>query len=343
MNKSESITIKDIARALNLSYSSVARALKGSYKISEETRNKVNAYAKEHKYKPNLIAQSLKSKHSRSIGVLIPTVSNSFFAEVLNGIEDEASNKNYHVIISQTQESYKKELLNLEHLLRRSIDGVIASVSNETTDLSHFTTLIEKKFPVVFFDRVPDNITTHKIVVDNYDASYKLTTHLIHSNHKNIAHICSSPTLSITNERLNGYKDALLNNNIAVNNNYIKYCIFGGAAISEIVEAVDSILGLSEPPTAIITSTDTLTINCFSILKARGICIPQDIAFAGFSNFNAPQLFSPALTTVVQPAFEMGKTAMRLLLQNIENKRASLHVEKIILPTQLFVRSSTAR
>lgn len=343
MNKSGSITIKDIAKALNLSYSTVARALKDSYQISEETIQKVKAYAKEHNYRPNLFAQSLKNKQSRSIGIMIPAVSNNFFAEVINGIEDKASERNYHIIISQTQESYEKELKNLEHLMWRSVDGLLVSLSTETEDLSHFEDMIEKGVPIVFFDRIPEYIITHKVCADNYKGSYELTRHLIDSGFKNIAQVTSSPQISITKERLQGYKDALIESGFKVDANYVKYCQHGGKDTDEINEALKDLLNLKQPPDALIAASDRLTLGCFTILKSNNINIPGQIALAGFSNFNAPDLFCPSLTTVAQPAFEMGRTAMQLLLQLIESKRPIKDFEKVVLPTQLFSRASTKK
>lgn len=343
MKKSDAITIKDIARALGLSHSTVARALKGSYKISEETKRVVLAYAEEHNYRPNLFAQSLKNKQSRGIGVMIPAVPNNFFAEVIDGIEAEASAQNYHIIISQTQESYEKELKNLEHLLWRSVDGLLVSLSTETKDPAHFEALKRKGIPVVFFDRVPENLDTYKVVADNYRGSYELTRHLIASGFTRIAQITSSPHISITRERQKGYEEALMENGFVVNHDYIRYCLHGGKETSEMIQALDELLHLPQPPDALITCSDRLTIGCFSLLKARGIDIPRQMALAGFSNFHAPELFCPSLTTVVQPAFDMGRTAMHLLLQLIESKRPVQPFENIVLPVQLFTRASTKK
>lgn len=340
---SKAITIKDIAKALNFSHSTVARALKGSYCISEETIQKVKKYAEAHNYRPNLFAQSLKNKQSRSIGVMMPTVSNDFFAEVINGIEAMAAEKNYHIIISQTMESYQNELTNLEHLLWRSVDGIMVSLSAETESLAHFENLKEKVVPIVFFDRVPENILTHKVIADNVKGSYDLTRHLIDSGFSKIAHITSSPQLSITRERLEGYHNALQESNIPLNDDYVKFCPHGGKDEVEINCVLDQLLSLPNPPDAIITASDRLTIKSFSLLKLRGIQIPEQVALAGFSNFNAPELFNPSLTTIVQPVNEMGRNATELLIQLIESKRATKEFKKIVLPTQLVIRQSTQK
>jgi LacI family transcriptional regulator len=337
------VTITDIAKALNLSASTVSRALKSSYKISEETQQKVKAYATKYNYKPNLSAQGLKSKGSRSIGVILCSIPNSFFAEVINGIESVASNNNYHIIITQSHESYEKELLNLDQLLWKSVDGLIVSLSCETTDVMHFSNAQTEGTPIVFFDRVTDAIKTHTVVADNKGGMYQATVHLIKNGFKRIAHITSSSTISISTERLDGYKQALKEHGIAENNDYIKYCDHGGMITDEVERAVSELLALPQLPDAIVAASDRITIACFAELKKRGISIPEEIALAGFSNFSAPQLFSPALTTIKQPAFEMGESAMELLLQLIESKRPPKDFEKRVLPTELHIRETTVK
>ena len=339
----ESITIKDIAKALNLSNSTVSRALKGSYHISEETRKKVNAFAREHNYRPNLNAQSLKNKKSRSIGLILDSVHNTFYAEVINGIESVASEKDYHVIITQSHESYEKELKNLEHLLWRSVDGLLISLSTETKDTSRLQELYNQGFPVVFFDRDTDDIETHKVVVDNAGGAYDLTTHLVNQGFRRIAHITSHINTSITKERLAGYTRALTENNIAVPENYIKYCAHGGMLAEEVEQALDELMALPKPPDAIFTASDRLTIKCFSLLHEKGIKIPQQVALGGFSNFGDPQLFCPPLTTIKQPTFDIGRKATELLIQLIEAKRPIKEFERCVYPAELVVRKSTLK
>jgi DNA-binding LacI/PurR family transcriptional regulator len=226
--KTDNITIKDIAKALNLSYSTVSRALKGSYKISEATQQLVKEYAETHNYRPNLMAQSLKNQKSRCIGVVLCSIPNSFFAEVISGIESIAYSKDYLLIITQNLESYEREVKNLENLTWRSVDGLLISLSTETKDVSHFQKLHDQGLPMVFFDRVTDAIPTHQVITDNIGGAYKATRHLIERGYKRIATITSSPFLSITQERLEGYKKALAEDNRPVPDEYIKYCPHGG-------------------------------------------------------------------------------------------------------------------
>lgn len=339
--KQSAITIKDIAKALGLSHSTVARALKGSYKISEDTTQKVKNYAAENGYRPNLIAQSLKSQNSRTIGVLLCSIPNSFFAEVINGIESVATSKDYFVIISQSHESFEKEVKNLHHLESRLIDGLLVSLSAETKNITHFKQFHSKGNPLVFFDRVSEDINTHIVQSDNAGGAFALTTHLIEQGYKKIAHLGSSPEISITKQRMEGYKRALIENGFSCNTQYIKYCYHGGMNFNEIENAIGELLSLENPPDALFTASDRLTIASLSILKQKGIVIPEQIAVGGFSNFSAPELFNPAITTLSQSAFEMGKVATELLIQLIESKRPVNHFENIVLPVQLINRKST--
>ena len=336
----DAITIKDIAKALGMSYSTVSRALKGSYQISEATRQKVKEYADAHHYRPNLVAQSLKSKKSRSIGVLLCSIPNSFFAEVINGMEFIAYNHDYHVILTQSLESSERELKNLEHLAWRSVDGLLVSLSTETTDISHFKKLHDTGMPIVFFDRITDLIDTHKVVVDNAGGAYQAVQYLFNTGRRKIAHITSSPNISITKERLEGYYKALHENGLTPQPDHIQYCQHGGMIPEELEQAIDRLFDSPQPPDAIFTASDRITIGTLAALYKRGIPMPEKVCVAGFSNFSSPEIFCPPLTTVKQPAFEMGKTAAELLIQLIESKRPVTVFEKRVLPTELIIRNA---
>eukprot|EP01137_Pigoraptor_chileana_P028927 Opistho-2@13418 len=202
----EPVTIKDIAKALGLSTSTVSRALRDTHEISAATKKIVLAYAKEINYQPNPIALSLKERRSKSIGVVVSEVANSYFSQAINGIESIAYDRGYHVIISQTHESYEREVVNVNHLASRSVDGLLISMSSLTTDISHLTNLHNKGLPIVFFDRVADEIDTHKVIANNEKGAYEATKQLITSGYKRIAHLTSSKQLSISVERLSGYE-----------------------------------------------------------------------------------------------------------------------------------------
>src|SRR5687767_9811778 len=199
--KFEALTIKDIAKALGLSTSTVSRALRDSYEISPETKKLVLEYAEKNNYHPNPIALSLKERRSRSIGVIVCEIANPFFSQTINGIESIAYNNGYNVIIAQSRESFDREMINLQYLTSRSIDGLIISVSTETSDFSNFRLLNEKGLPIVFFDRIVDEIPTHKVIVDNFKGAYDATMHLIENGYERIAILGNAEVLSITRER----------------------------------------------------------------------------------------------------------------------------------------------
>jgi LacI family transcriptional regulator len=335
--------LKDLAEALGLSVATVSRALRNSYDIGEATKNRVKEYAAQVNYRPNIAAQSLRNNRSRSIGVLLPNISNNFFSEILNGIESVGNEKSYQVVITQTTESVQNELRHLDNLLSRSVDGMLISLSSETVNLAPLKKIHETGIPIVFFDRVAKGFDTHTVRADNLTGAFDLTTHLINNGFKNIAQITSASLLSTTQERLEGYLQALLAYGMEPKEEYIQYCAHGGMLIEEIEEAVDKLLTLPLRPDAIIASSDRLTLGTFSILHKKGLKIPDQIALAGYSNFSAPELFNPSLTTLKQPAFEMGYMAATLLINLIEAKRKPSHFEKIVLPTQLTVRNSTSK
>ncbi len=341
--KFEALTIKDIARALGLSTSTVSRALRDSYEISPETKKLVLEYAEKNNYHPNPIALSLKERRSRSIGVIVCEIANSYFSQVINGIESIAYNNGYNVIIAQSRESYDREMLNLQYLTSRSIDGLIISVSTETTDFSYLKELHQKGMPIVFFDRIVSEIDTHKVIADNYKGAYEATMHLINSGYRRIATVSNPELLSITKERLAGYKAALADNGIEVDESLIKYCRHGGMIVAEVEEVVNELLKLKKKPDAIFASADKLTTNCLRILKAKGISVPDGIGLIGFSNTDLTELLDPPLSIIKQPAFEMGEISMGLLLQLIESKRPVTEFETRVLSTELLIRGSTRK
>lgn len=339
--KFETVTIKDIAKALGLSTSTVSRALRGSYEISPETKKLVLEYAEKINYRPNPIALSLKERKSRSIGVVVSEIANNFFSQAINGIESIAYNRGYHVIISQTHESYEREMVTVQHLASRSVDGLLVSLSNETTDLSHLKQLHDKGLPLVFFDRITDEINTHKVTANNIKGAFEATEHLIQKGFKHIAHVTNSPNLSITRDRLKGYKEALEKNNIPYDDKLVHYCYHGGMIFSEVEEAISKLLKGKQRPDAILAASDRITTSCMSALQDLGERVPEDIAIIGFTNTNMAKLFSPSLSAVRQPAFDMGQTATELLIQIIESKRPVTDFETRVLDTELFTRTSS--
>lgn len=338
----EAVTIKDIAKELGISTSTVSRALRDSYEISAETKKLVLDCAERLDYRPNPIAQSLKERRSRSIGVVVSEIANNYFSQAINGIESIAYSRGYHVIITQTHESYEREVVNVHHLASRSVDGLLVSLSSGTHNLDHIKELHAKGLPVVFFDRITNEINTHTVVANNYMGSFHATEHLIYQGYKHIAHITNSPELSITKERLDGYKSALEKHNIPFNEKLVKYCYHGGMKEEEIDEAVKELFSLKTKPDAIFTASDRVTIACIRAVKNLKKKIPH-LGFTGFTNTSFGDLFSPTLTVVRQPAFEIGKIATELLLGLIEAKRPVENFTNTVLETELIIRESSTK
>ena len=341
--KFEAVTIKDIAKELGLSTSTVSRALRDSYEISPETKKIVLEYAKEINYRPNPIALSLKEKRSRSIGIVVSEIANSFFSQAINGIESVANTRGYNVIITQSHESYEKEVSSLQFLASRSVDGCLISVSTETKDFTHINHLHDRGIHMVCFDRVIEDLKTHKVIVDNFKGAYDATVHLINNGYTRIAHLANSEYLSITKERQSGYKKALEDHKIEYDENLVQHCLHGGMIYEEVENALNKLLKLKNKPDAVFAAADKLTTNCMRYCKIKKVPIPQKLAVIGFSNLDLTELLSPSLSVVRQPAFEMGRIAAELLIKMIEAKRATTDFETIILQPDVFLRDSCAK
>ncbi|RYE42474.1 MAG: LacI family transcriptional regulator, partial [Sphingobacteriales bacterium] len=226
MSAQHNVTIKDIAKALKLSVSTVSRALRGGSEIKKETREIVQELAAKLQYSPNPIALSLKEKRSKVIGVIVPEIANTFCSSTIAGIEEVAYRSGYHVTIFQSHETYNREVINTQLVNSRRMDGLIIAVSNETNNYQHITDLMEKGVPVVMFDRVNEKIHTHKVVVDDTHGAYLATEHLIKEGYRKIAHITISKHLSITKNRLKGFKRALAKYKVPLNTDWVKHCDF---------------------------------------------------------------------------------------------------------------------
>lgn len=339
--KFTSITIKDIAKELGLSTSTVSRALRDSHEISHDTKKMVMEYAEKINFKPNRIAQSLKDHKSMSIGVIVTEIANSFFSQVINGVESIAHNNGYTVIIAQSMESAERELLSLQHLTSSSIDGLIISVSTESKNFHYLKELHEKGMPVVFVDRAIDHIETHKVIVDNFKGAYKATKHLINKGKKNIAILSNDIGLSISRDRMAGYETALTDHDLPIKESLIKYCSLGGMKYAEVEDAMKELMRRRIKPDAIFAGSDKLTIGCLRFLKERKIKVPDDVAVIGFSNTDLTDLIDPPLSVIRQPAFEMGEAATELLLTLIRSKKPVTKFETRIHTTELLIKEST--
>ena len=333
------VTIKDIARALNLSTSTVSRALRDSYEISPETKRLVMEYAERLNYRPNPIALSLKGSSSKALAVIVPQIANNFFSQAINGIEAIAYNRGYHVIIFQTHESYEREMANVQQALARRVDGLLLSLSSETSDVAHLHALHAQGVPLVLFDRVAPGLPVTQVVADNFGGAYAATAHLLQTGRRRIAHLTIPPYLSITQERLAGYRAALEQYGVAFDENLVRYGTFGPDEADELVE---QLLAQEPRPDAFFTASDRLALGCLTALRKRGIRIPEDISLIGFTNLPAAEMLNPPLSTVTQPAQEIGQLAAERLIELIERKQKASPPATVKLPTTLVVRESSA-
>lgn len=338
--KRQSVTIKDIARELGISPSTVSRALKDHFEISEETKKSVRRVAEELNYQPNSLALSLRNSKSNTIGVVIPEIVHFFFSTVISGIEDVAHSKGYNVIITQSNESYDREVQNVQTLFNNRVDGVLISISTETFDYKHIEDLKEKGLPVVFFDRIAKVGGSSSVTVDDFLGGYQATEHLIKQGYKRIAHLAGPASLYIMNERLNGYKKALEDAGLPVDE---------GLIISDSSKddkaAYDATFKLfnSKNPDAIFASNDVAAMGAIKAAQKYGKNVPIDVGVVGFSNWQFTQLTNPSITTIEQPGFEIGQKAMEMLLKQIESDSEEPEVESIKLETKLIARESTLK
>lgn len=339
--KKHQVTIKDIAKALGVSISTVSRALQGNPKISDATRKKVIQLAKQLNYAPNKFALSLKNHNSKTIGVIIPEVVHFFFASVISGIEEVAYANGYTVMFCQSNESYKKEALDTMALLSHRVDGLLVSHSRETTQFDHFQEVALRNVPIVFFDRVSTKIIAPKITIDDYEASKQATQHLIDQNCKRIVHLAGSLNLQICQRRKDGFVAALAENNIPFSDDLIIDCFKGTREMG--FNSMQKLLQSPNRPDGVFANNDLVACGAMEAIKAAKIKIPEEIAVVGFGNWNFTSLIDPKLSSVDQNGIEMGRVAMRTLLDRIEGRLNGLDECLKVIPSAFIVRSSSDR
>ena len=331
-------TIKDIAKALNLSPSTVSRALRDHPDISLSTKKRVITLADKMDYHPDSIARSLQTKKTKTIGVIVPEIKQPFFASVINGIEEFAFASGYTIIVCQSNETYEREVVYTRTLVSYRVAGLLVSLSQSTENFDHFKVLRRRNLPVVFFDRVSNEIEASRVVVDDYRGAFDLVTHLIQSGYRRIAHLAGPKNLSISKFRLKGYKDALEHENLPFNDDLV---IYGGLDDTDGIVGFQKLLNLKPLPDAVFAVNDPVATGAFMTIKEHGLKIPTDIALAGFSNTLMTSLLDPPLTTVEQPSYEIGKTAAQLLMEQINSNDEKFVPKFKVLKTHLIVRDST--
>lgn len=335
-------TLKQIAKELNVSVSTVSKALNDSPEISESTKVKIKEYAKLKNYKPNVIGLNLKNRKTKTIGVIIPNILNSFFAKVFSGIEKVADEKGYNVIMCISNESLKKETHTLEMLSNGTIDGFIVSVSEEAQkkhEYEHFSTIINDGTPIVMFDRIAEGVDCDKVIVDDFDSALNSTQHLINLGCKNIALLSSIDNLSVGKLRAAGYLKALEINNIVVNNDII----LRTDSEEDLNDKIEGILD-SNTVDGIFALEETDSVAALKIGLKKGYKIPEDLSVIGFADgILASRRLSPRLTTVSQHGIEIGEVAAKLLIERLESKEEHLPYETKVIKTKLKERESTRK
>ncbi|MDR3713000.1 MAG: LacI family DNA-binding transcriptional regulator [Puia sp.] len=332
------INIRALAKELGLSVGTVSKALRDSHEISAGTKQKVQDLARKLNYIPNPYASSLRRRKSKTIAVVLPEIANSFFSLAIDGIEAVAVEKGYHVLIYLTHESLLKEEAILQDFQSGRVDGVLISLSGQTTGTGHIRDLYAKDMPIVFFDRVCEDVETTKVITDDFESAYKATQYLIGKNCKRVGFLGMSPGLSITIKRMEGYKKALSDHQYAFNSSDIILCPEDPeksyTTIRNALERKDRFDG-------IIASIERLSITTYLVCRELQLSIPGDVKIVGFSNLSSAAILNPSLTTITQPAFEMGKAAASALFKALKRESAMPANECIIIPSTLMVRDST--
>ena len=334
----QKITIKTIAKELGVSTSTVSKALKDSHEISTETKEKIQAYANYYNYKPNHLALQLRNQKTKVIGVILPKIVHHFFSTVIMGIEDGANEKGYNIMVCFSNESYKKEVETLKVLSNGSVDGIIVSIASETLenkDFDHFKGLVSEEIPLVLFDRVVDDILCDKVVVDDVSAGYKATQHLLDNGRKKIALITTPDHVNVGALRRQGYEKALIEAYIKKDENIIVKIdekVDITAQIQKVFESdVDGVFAVNEIYAAI----------TMRLAKENGLKVPEDLAVIGFTDGLISEYSSPSISTVAQHGFTMGKQAVELLIERIENESQTIKPKRIVISSELKIREST--
>jgi LacI family transcriptional regulator len=340
MGKQSETTIHDIARKLNIAASTVSRALNNNPIISEPTRRLIERTAREMGYRPNIMAANFRTRRTNTIGVMLPLINRHFFSSVISGVEDVAYNRGFAVTISQSNDNIEKEIKIAQTLYSNRVDGLILSIGMQTTNFDHLRLFSERNVPLVFFDRVTEEIAAHKIVVDDYRGGLKATEHLIEQGGKNFAHIGGPLNLKIYQNRLAGFRDALLKADLEFDESML---IHNSLTRADGTNAIQKLLQNKKKPDAIFCANDTTALSVIIYLREKGIKVPDDIMIVGFSNEPFSEVVTPSISTIRQPGFEMGQKAADLLIRQIKVKEKPVRYRTIVMPTELIIRESSVR
>jgi len=331
------ITIKDIAKALNVSVSTVSRALNNSPDLSEGTKRQISEYARLHNYKPNLLALSMKKQESKIIGVILPQMIHHFFSSVLEGIMDVAEKEGFSVMLFRSLDNFEKEQHSVQQLISSHVCGVLTSMAKETTHYEHFQELVDNHIPVIFFDRICVDIPSNRVVIDDYAGALAATEYLIKTGCKRIAFFCSPLNLEISKNRRGGYLDALSKHGIPVDKELVRICDNYDEAIPVATEMLQS----DNRPDAFFAVNDETALGILHATKQLHFKIPEEVSICGFTDGFAAIASDPQLTTVGQSGLDVGRSAMELLVEKIRYKGDTPLLKNKIIKTKLIVRETT--
>lgn len=331
------VSIKDIARMLNISVATVSRALHDRYDVHPETKRKVLELAERLNYRPSSHAIGLLKKRTHTIGLVVPEIDNQFFSETINGLENVAYQQGYNVMIFQSQNIYEREVKIIDQLIGARVDGIAISIGSTTEDFRHLNMLKELDIPLAMFDRVSDEVYGHKIINDNFEGGYKAGEFLIQHGRRRIAHIAGPLTLKLTRLRMQGFKAALRDAQLDMPPEYLIHTSF---RMEDSYQIALDLLRLPKPPDAIFAVSDYVALGVLKAARQLNIQIPQELALIGFSNLAVGPLLEPSLTTISQQPHEMGEETARILLENIQSPDKSFKLQTRIFKPELVIRNS---
>ena len=340
MIRGKEVTIYDIATVLNVSSATVSRALKDDPAVKTDTKRKIFEVAEQMGYRTNHFARNLRQKHTKTIGLIVHELNSNFITSVLAGVEKITTEGGYDLIIAHSSENVTKEIANAKNLFEKRVDGLIASLSFETTNLNHFQSFVEKGVPVIFFDCVEQDGNSTVVIIDNARCGYLATQHLIDQGCKRIAHVTSMLRRNVYSQRYKGYQDALFDNGIALDE---KLLIIKDLSEAAGVDAAMEIMRIKPLPDGVFITNDFVAAVCIRTLKEHGIKIPEDIAIVGFNNDAIGKLIEPTLTTINYPGNDMGEIAARNLINHLKGISNMHHTNTIVVRTELIVRNSSLK
>jgi LacI family transcriptional regulator len=339
--KKERTTVHDIARSLNVTASTVSRALNDHPRISDATKRAVLTMAKKLCYQPHGIAAALRNGKSGIVGVIVPAMDRTFFASIIRGIEEMANSARYQVMICQTYEDHNKERAAVETLLSARVDGIIASLAKKTNDPDHFAKVKRKGIPLILFDRVHDQLDVSHVVINDFKAAYQAVEHLLQQGCRRIAHFTNIQKIAIYKERLRGYRAALKDYDIPFDEQLV---IESNLQLDDGRESMQQLLELSEWPDAVFSSSDLGAMGALQVLKEQKIKVPHEVALVGFANEPFTMFCDPPLTSIDQHSKRMGNAASSIFLEEIRTSNRETFVpKKIVLMPELIIRQSSLK